>query len=82
MSQQKRFEHHLVQFRGKFDLVRSTETINHKSFSFGDFAHNLYLNDARTPLFQLQALARIEQKIGKQSKIPNRWLIKQSRESP
>ena len=75
MSQKNRFKIHLTNFQEKFKLVNNVDSDKSSLFYFGDQSHQLFLQDARTPLFQLQALTRIEQKIGKESEISGKWQI-------
>jgi hypothetical protein len=65
-----RYEHHLSNFQKKLDDAFKN-TKKNPMFSLG---HNLYLNDGRTPLFQMQGLARIEKKAGKNKKKAELWL--------
>ena len=72
MLQEQRFSKHLSNFQCKIDLVTGSEGIT--APYLGEISHQLYLNDARTPLFQLQALARIELEIGKDKETAKNWL--------
>jgi len=72
MSQEQRFSKHLSNFQCKIDLVTGSEGFT--APYLGEISHQLYLNDARTPLFQLQALARIELEIGKDKETAKNWL--------
>jgi hypothetical protein len=66
-----RYEHHLNSFQKKL-----TESFRqHKKSPLSSLAERLYLNDGRTPLFQLQGLARIEKKSGKNKGKAEDWLL-------
>ena len=65
-----RYEHHLNNFQKKLDDAFKRT----KKDPLVSLGHHLYMNDGRTPLFQLQGLARIEKKAGKNKKKAELWL--------
>jgi hypothetical protein len=66
-----RFNHHLDDFNSKF---KKSFTVYEKN-NLSPIGHNLYEVGARTPLFQLQGLARIEKKVGKNKDAAEQWLL-------
>jgi len=75
MTQLDIFSKHLSNFQHKIDAVNVEGANGTTAPYLGEISHQLYLNDARTPLFQLQALARIELEIGKDKETAKNWLV-------
>lgn len=70
-TQDKRIIHFHDEFKNK--LITSFNNYKNNPESF--LGHHMYLEDSRTPLFQLQGLYRIEKKIGKNKKRAEELLV-------
>jgi hypothetical protein len=69
-KQADRYLHHLERFKAAMDKALAA----HRKNPLEPVGHHLYLADGRTPMFQLQGLARIEKKAGRNPDIAEGWL--------
>jgi hypothetical protein len=66
----ERYDKHLKAFQ--IALVAAIE--DHQKRPLQPLGQLLYAKDGRTPMFQLQGLARLEKKMGRNSKVADEWL--------